>query len=423
MLYSIVRRQSGRIPFLMIIITCLFSAAVPAAAQNVSEGTNTEFLEGFFVDAGIHYYFTPEVLTGVVEQDPGFRGALGYSWRGFRFSVSSGFSRFSGISPLVESVLSIPLTGRVGYALPIIKGNGGDLGLQLDLGGGVQFANTSHYKTDLDMRLGKKSESWNTKPFAESRLYVTYVFPFKFLGIYAGGGLDLAFEEKGLIPMPLMEAGISIKPFLIKKKPDAPVPATEPKEQEPQEEPEPQNLAQVEDLPDPETEVTQEPETNVANEPEPEPQKLAQAENVSDTKTETKAEPEKDAKSAASNAQTEKGRELSGPILYQTAVYFEGDIGSNVDNQYLLLLREVGRQLQASPQTQLVLRGYAAPRGTEESQVTISAARVWFCAELLKREYRIPEERMNMLFFGAEGGSREANLQLQRRVDLIIIDQ
>jgi outer membrane protein OmpA-like peptidoglycan-associated protein len=40
--------------------------------------------------------------------------------------------------------------------------------------------------------------------------------------VYAGGGVDLVFENDGIIPLPTLEAGISIKPFtLIRRKEEA----------------------------------------------------------------------------------------------------------------------------------------------------------------------------------------------------------
>jgi len=46
-------------------------------------------------------------------------------------------------------------------------------------------------------------------------LYATWTTKGKFLKIYAGGGADVVFETDGPISMPLFEAGISIKPFML----------------------------------------------------------------------------------------------------------------------------------------------------------------------------------------------------------------
>ena len=200
-----------RVILLTAVILCPLLAAAPAAAQVNSEDESRQ-REGLFAEAGLHYYFIPEVLSGLVEQKFGFHGALGYTWRGFRFSLASGYSQFSGISPLIESVSFVPLTGRFGYELPITREGSGGLSLQTDLGIGVQFSTATRYETELDFLMGRITEASATKLLAEGRLYVTYTFPFRYLGIYAGGGLDMVLETDSLVPMLLVEAGISFKP-------------------------------------------------------------------------------------------------------------------------------------------------------------------------------------------------------------------
>jgi outer membrane protein OmpA-like peptidoglycan-associated protein len=81
-------------------------------------------------------------------------------------------------------------------------------------------------------------------------------------------------------------------------------------------------------------------------------------------------------------------------------------------------LRDVGEKMREYPQTRLVLRGYSAPRNTEESQITLSAARVWYIADYLMGEYGIPEERIRMAFYGARDPSGRTDNNSRRRVEL-----
>jgi outer membrane protein OmpA-like peptidoglycan-associated protein len=109
-------------------------------------------------------------------------------------------------------------------------------------------------------------------------------------------------------------------------------------------------------------------------------------------------------------------------VSVQHSVYFYAESGTRILDRYLPLLRETGRRLQADPRTRVTLRGYAAPIGTKGGQITRSAARVWYCAEYLMREYGIREERIRTAFFGAEGMSESENaeLNLRRRVEIIV---
>jgi outer membrane protein OmpA-like peptidoglycan-associated protein len=249
---------------------------------------------------------------------------------------------------LVTSFYYIPVIAGMGYALPLI----GIFGVQADLGMGVQLLRTSHYETWLDLAGERPSESAETKLFAEGRLYATLT-PLKFLKIYAGGGADAALETNNPVLFPVLEAGISLKPFFSlpskKTKPEGPVP------------------------------VQMYPE-DVYDEEKPPDQ------------------------------------------TFRYVVYFQPDSGTEIVGRDRPLLDEAGKNMQANPQMRLVLRGYAAPFDTEEGQITISAARVWYCTEYLKREYGIAEERIQMAFFGArETSSPEgAGADARRRVELFL---
>jgi len=142
----------------------------------------------------------------------GFRGALGYEWNYFRFALESGYSRITGTNPLVTEIDLIPLVFKFGYALPVYH----IFGVQADLGLGTVFSRTIRYETAVDMVVGNLIEDNERSFLAGARLYATLsptVSPLSFFKIYAGGGADVIFEKDGPIPLPLLEAGISIKPF------------------------------------------------------------------------------------------------------------------------------------------------------------------------------------------------------------------
>jgi outer membrane protein OmpA-like peptidoglycan-associated protein len=145
--------------------------------------------------------------------EPGFRAALGYEYRHFRFAVESGYTHISGNNPLVLDITLIPLTAKIGYNLPLLRG----LGLQADLSYGVFFSQTVYYPSAIDMLQDKVQNEKVKSPLAGARLYATYTFLSGFMKLYAGGGVDIILETDGPIPPPVIEAGISIKPFSLLK--------------------------------------------------------------------------------------------------------------------------------------------------------------------------------------------------------------
>jgi outer membrane protein OmpA-like peptidoglycan-associated protein len=348
-----------------VIFLCLLLAVIPVHAQNSDQ--ESAWYSPFFIEVALHYHFSPDPLSGIISPKLGFRGALGYEWQKLRFFVSSGHSSSDGTDPLVTSFSFIPLTIGAGYTLPI-KGN---WGAQADLGLGVQFLQVSHYETWLNLAGDSSLESVERKFFVEGRLYATYT-PLKFLKIYAGGGADMVFETSKPVLFPVLSVGVSLKPLLFlpprKSKPERPVLVQQELEEE-----QPEPVAQVPEMEDSDPEV------------------------IFDT-------------------ENPPGQTL--PFRY--VVYFQPDRGTDIVERYQTILKEVGERMQMYPQIRLVLRGYAAPFDMEEGQITISAARVWFCTEYLKREYGIPENRIRMAFFGAKEISEleSAGFNTRRRVEL-----
>jgi hypothetical protein len=327
----------GVYPHFGIILCCWFFGAAQAHSQDV-EKTSSNY-ESFFIEGALYYPFPLGLFSGIIKPLPGFRGALGYEWQRLRFSLSSGYNKYSGADPLVVNTVFIPMTVRIGYMIPLKK----NWGIEPDLGVGLQYSKTLHYETLLGFLADRQEESIEIKPFAEGRVFF-YIRPLDFLKIYAGGGVDMVFEMKKPIPLPALEAGLSFKPFAIgsprKRKPKVVI-----------------------------------------------------------------------------------DKEVIIPALpWKETLYFEADRGTKILPQYQHLLEEAGRRLKENPQAHITLWGYAAPAGTTEGQITVSAARVWYCVEYLK-DCGIAEERMHQKFFGAEEISSEmkkAVWDLRRRVDIII---
>jgi len=172
--------------------------------------------DGFFIEGSYHQYFTPEFLSELVKTKPGFRAAFGYDFRHFRFAVESGYTNFDGTNPLVLDISVIPLALKFGYELPIVWG----FGVQADLHGGYFFSKTFRYPTAIDMLMNNLQEDDERNFFTGARLYATWTTKGKILKIYVGGGADVVVENDGPIPLPLLEAGISIKPFTLIKRSD-----------------------------------------------------------------------------------------------------------------------------------------------------------------------------------------------------------
>jgi outer membrane protein OmpA-like peptidoglycan-associated protein len=195
--------------------TLLFaSCAVAVFAQE------DRWYDSFFVSGALQYYLVPELFSGLIKPIPGFRAALGYEYQRFYLAVESGYTHIEGTNPLVLDLRFVPVVIKAGYAYPIRWG----LGVQADLSFGYLFSKTLHYEDAINLILEKQKLTQERSPIAGARLYVFYEFPQNrypknLAKLYAGGGIDAVFENDGIIPLPTLEAGISIKPFtLIRRK-------------------------------------------------------------------------------------------------------------------------------------------------------------------------------------------------------------
>jgi len=177
---------------------------------SVFSHAQTPWYEDFFLEGSFLMYFVPDELDEIIRPEPGFRGAFGYELKNFRFALESGLTQITGTNPLVSEITIVPIAFKFGYSLPIIFG----FGVQADLGLGYVFSHTIRYETAIDLVMENLREDDERSFFLPARLYVTWS-PWRFLKLYAGGGVDLVFETEGPIPMPLAEIGISLKPLAL----------------------------------------------------------------------------------------------------------------------------------------------------------------------------------------------------------------
>jgi hypothetical protein len=78
----------------------------------------------------------------------------------------------------------------------------------------------NHYQTVIDLLLEKPSRSSSSGFLAAAGLRLGWSFA-PALTLYAGAGIDCVIETGGLIPLPALELGVTLKPFLFGKKPPA----------------------------------------------------------------------------------------------------------------------------------------------------------------------------------------------------------
>jgi hypothetical protein len=167
--------------------------------------------DGFFIETSLHHFFVPTFLSEYVKTKPGFRGALGYDYRHFRFALESGYTGFDGINPLVQAITMASLALKFGYEFPIKYG----FGVQADVLAGYFLSKIVRYSSAIDVLLDNLQKDNESNLFAGIRAYATWTIRENFLKIYAGGGVEFIIEPDGPISMPLIEAGVSFKPFML----------------------------------------------------------------------------------------------------------------------------------------------------------------------------------------------------------------
>ncbi|MCL2608829.1 MAG: OmpA family protein, partial [Treponema sp.] len=153
----------------------------------------------------------PELFSDYIDPKPGWRAALGYEFRNLFLGAEIGRTHVLGTNPLVLDIGLTHLTFRAAYNLPLFAG----IGIRGDLGAGLTFSKVEHYENAIAVIAETPTYSDERTPLAEARLYLTYSLPASLrlpvgLRLYAGGGLDVLFEDGGPIPLPLIQAGISV---------------------------------------------------------------------------------------------------------------------------------------------------------------------------------------------------------------------
>lgn len=317
--------------------------------------------DSIFIGNAIQGYVIPEIFEDYLRPHPGYRGALGLEYKRCGFALEAGYTRIEGTNPLVLDVSLAPLVFKFTYGFP----SRWRLGLQGGIALGALFSQTAHYDTSLNMLAHNTTYSDTNSLFAGARLYLVYSFQGNFLKLYAGGGVDALFEDDGAIPMPTLEAGISLKPFMF-------VSAGR------------RRLAKIR------------PEPKIS------PEEIVFSHTLDNFIVQ----------------ETEAGK----TVRILNAVYFEAN-SVNMIERYRPILNYAGERLRADPELRMTLRAYAAPFGTAEGQTAVSAARAWFCVEYYMKRYGIAENRMKIEYYGAEKTPeelRDASWESYRCVELIL---
>jgi outer membrane protein OmpA-like peptidoglycan-associated protein len=288
-------------------------------------------------------------LKDLMKAEPGFRGGLGYEWGRFRLSAGAGLTSLTGINPLVTELRFLPLLLKAAYTFPLAAG----LGLEPELGAGLLYSETGHYSTALNWLLNQKQKSETWSLMGAARLNLRYTFPGNFLSLYLGGGAEALIEESGLIPLPALSAGVSLKPFALIRRPasrPAPVRPPEPAAETPP-------LIETPALPEA---------------PPPEPEVIAPEAAV--------IEPEPPFE----------------PLFL--AVYFLPD-GPELIAAHRPKLDEAAALLLENPELRVTLRGYAARFSTPGGQMNVSRLRARFCEDYLIQA-GVPAERIITEWYG-----------------------
>jgi outer membrane protein OmpA-like peptidoglycan-associated protein len=447
-----------------IIFLCLLFAATTVHAQDSEQ--KPVWYSQIFIEGALHHHFSPNPLSGAIGPKPGFRGALGYEWEKLRFFASSGYSLSDGTDPLVTAFSFVPLTIGAGYALPITKkwGAQADLGVGVQLIRASHYETWldlagERPRESTETKLFAEGRLYATyTPFQFLRIYagggVDMTFepskPVFFPVLEAGVSL------KPLLSLPQRKPRPESEPR------PSPTPLVEGTVLPPSDRTasfrhtvhfRPNSGAEMVEryrpiLNEVGKQMQENPQTRLVLRGYAAPFDTAEGQiTISAARVWYCAEylkreygiPEERMRMAffgAGEAAPPEGAGVdarrrvelfaepldaprtSDPLLRPSAdiaeepgwvvpirhtIHFESGSGTKMIDPYLPQLREVGRFLRNDPQARLVLRGYATPSGTTDGQITRSAARIWSCAEFLEKEYGIPESRIRMAFFGAEG--------------------
>jgi len=198
---------------LALLVTFAAFAAIKDCCAQECHAQDFRWYEGFMLSAAGSLFYTPQLFAEYIEPQVGIRGAFGYRYRGFSLEAESGRTQVIGTNPLVLDIVIIPLVFRASYHQNLLWG----FGLRADLGMGTIYSTVVHYEDAIALLTDNLLTSHKQTPFTEARLYLTYSLPGN-IQLYAGGGVDILDEVDGMIPLPLVQAGITIRPFAWKQK-------------------------------------------------------------------------------------------------------------------------------------------------------------------------------------------------------------
>jgi len=350
----------------------LLSINFPLHAQILLENIYVRFSGQYYLIPDLAKAISPELasqygVSGSIVPYLGFRAGAGYGWRNWSFGAESGYTYIKGDNPLVTDIAITPLLLKAGYSFfPITSYRFFSLTPTAALG--IVFAKANHYKDVIDMLTDNITVSSNTGFMAQIGLQAAWN-PVRQWGrafeIFARFSIDGIIEKGGLIPLPQIEIGITIRPFAFKTRP---VPVTH-----------------IEEKPIVETPVEIIAEEEEAQEAEP-PQS----------------------------------------VRYLWLVLFPPDEMSAVSHGNAVL-DEAGAVLAEMPtgaEFRIILRGYSAPYVSVSGQREVSRRRALYCADYLRQRYGIPDERITVEWYGAEAlpENIEENDHVSRRSVEIIFE-
>ncbi|MDR1507749.1 MAG: hypothetical protein LBI67_11665 [Treponema sp.] len=368
-----------------------------------------DWKDALFLDLGAQYYVVPDfagslspdmaerygVSGGLIKPLPGFRAGAGCEWRKFRFSLETGCTYIKGDNPLVLNLTLLPLIVRAGYVFSPWK----ELTVIPMLGAGVVFTGVNHYETAIAMLLDRPSRSSNTGFLANAAVRLGWSFV-PALTLYAGAGIDCVMETGGIIPLPSLELGVTVKPFAFRKKPrrEPPAVVTVPAEPEP-----PAGILPPEPSAEMEPAVAEpvavEPAPVVAVPVEPEPPAGILPPEPSAEMEPAFAEPV--AVEPPPVVAVPEPLPVEAPARIVRILHFPANAALPV-RSHVIELDAAGELLAADAALGVTLVGYTAPYGTGEGRLALSQARARFCADYLVREYGIEAERVHIEWYGAE---------------------
>lgn len=349
----------------------LFLIHFPLRAQSNQDGIFVYFSGQLYLIPEIAGAISPELadrygVSNVFTPYPGFRAGAGYELGRWSFALESGYTYIKGDNPLVVDISIVPLMLKAGYSFFPISGYE-FFSLAPTAAMGFAFARVNHYKDAIDMLTDKMIHSENAGFMAQIGLRAGWN-PVRqwerFFEIFAGLSVDCIIETGGIIPLPQLEFGITIRPFAYKAR----------------------NACAAED-------------GRIA------PEEIAEEELFTEKLIEEAPQffrylwlvlflPDEIIAPAHGRAVLDE----AGQMIAET-------ISAVIDGEY-----------------RIILRGYAAPFVSVSGQQSVSRSRVLHCASYLREKYGIPDELITVEWYGSQAlpeNTEEAAHSSRRSVEII----